>query len=81
MNKTTAKNFSEDIRKQLTVDCFSDTIYLSIRNVGTRAFKNCKCDRIDGWLFIWTGEENFYVEETELGDFVFIDASEKQVLT
>jgi len=76
MTSRQARNLSDDIRKELTDDSyFTDNIYLSIKNVGTKSFKNCKCDRLDGWLFIWTKDDTFLVRESEAGDFLIIDTN------
>jgi hypothetical protein len=74
MNLKEARNFSEDARKELDSYSFTDDVYLSIKNVGTKAFRHCSYDQLDGWLFIWTPTESFFVKESEMGDFLIIDA-------
>jgi hypothetical protein len=75
MNSKEAKNFSEDIAKELNDFSYIDSVYISVKGVGTKVFKRCKCDQIDGWLFVWTPTESFYTLETDLGDFIIIDAN------
>lgn len=75
MNKKQAQNLSEDIRKQLDDRSFIDNVYLSIKGIGTKVFKECKCDQLEGWLFIWTKNDTFLMEEEDIGDFVLIDAN------
>jgi hypothetical protein len=76
MNAKEAQNFSVDILKELDDTSFSDSLYFSIRNVGTKVFRQCKYDQIEGWLFIWTKQEVFFMKESDLGDFVVIDANQ-----
>ena len=73
MNRSQASRFSTDIRAELSDRDFCQTLYLSIKDIGTRTFKDASFQYIDGWLFIWTQNESFYVKEKELGDFVCID--------
>ena len=75
MNSRDAQRFSDDIRKELDENSFVDNIYMSVKHVGTKVFRNCKCDQIDGWIFIWTQTETYTVKESDMGDFVIIDTN------
>jgi hypothetical protein len=76
MTSKQAHNFSEDVRKELDEKSFISNIYLSIRGVGNKIFKHCTYDSLEGWLFIWTPEENFVAKESDIGDFVIVDANQ-----
>lgn len=73
MNRTNANKLMADLGKEMNHASFTDNIYLSIRNVGTRVFKNCKFESLEGWMFIWTRDDSFCVKEKDLGDFLVID--------
>jgi hypothetical protein len=75
MTKKQAENFCLDIASNLTGEDFTDNLYISIKNKGTKVFTNCKHERIDGWLFFWSKNETYYVKEKELGDFIVIEAN------
>jgi hypothetical protein len=75
MTKKQAENFCLDIASNLTDEDFTDTLYISIKNKGTKVFANCKHERIDGWLFFWNKNETYYVKEKELGDFIVVEAN------
>jgi hypothetical protein len=75
MTRKQAQNFSEDIKSELGDEDYYDDIYLSIKNVGTKMFKKCCYDQIDGWLFIWTQSDTFVAKESEIGDFVIVDSA------
>ena len=65
----------KDLGKEIRDDSYVDNIYLSIRDVGTKVFKNCVFFVEDGWMFIWTREESFCIREKDMGDFLVIDAN------
>jgi hypothetical protein len=73
MTPTQAHRFLGDIRSNLTISDYCQTIYISIREVGTKSFDNACYQSLEGWLFIWTKDDAFCVPEKELGDFVCID--------
>lgn len=75
MTSTQAGCFVNDIRSNLRDGDYCQTIYISIRDVGTKAFENACCQSIEGWLFIWTKDESFYVREKNLGDLVCVDTT------
>jgi hypothetical protein len=80
MTKKQAENFCLDIASNLTDEDFTDTLYISIKNKGTKVFANCKYERVDGWLFFWSKNETYYVKEKELGDFIVVDANMSPVV-
>lgn len=73
MTKKQAENFCFDVAKNLNDEDFSETLYISIKNKGTKVFRNCKHDRIDGWIFFWSREETYFVKEKDIGDFVIVE--------
>jgi hypothetical protein len=73
MTSKQANRFLSDIRLGLSESDYCQTIYISIRGVGTRSFTNACCQSLEGWLFIFTKDESFCVLEKDLGDFVCAD--------
>lgn len=80
MNRLNANKLMIDLGKELSEDTFVDNIYLSIRNVGTKVFKKCKFERLEGWIFIWTQDDSFCVKEKDLGDFLVIDTDSPSLI-
>lgn len=62
----------EDIGKSLTKADYSEDIYLSIRDIGTKVFKKCAYHEVDGYTFIWTEKEQYLISRKEIGDYVVI---------
>ena len=73
MTSKNAQKLLVDLGKEMSEDSFTDNIYLSIRDVGTKVFKHCKFEVLEGWLLIWTPTETFCVSQKDLGDFLIID--------
>ena len=73
MTKVQANRFLLDIRSKLDAEDYYQTVYISIRNVGNRSFKDACCQSLEGWLFVWTKGDSFCVLEKDLGDFVCAD--------
>lgn len=72
MTTKQAQFLLKDWGSNLLPEDYCETIYLSIRGVGTKTFKNCCYHESDGYIFIWTREESFMVKKTDMGDFVSI---------
>lgn len=72
MTRNQAQRLMEDIEKSLTKKNFCEDIYLSIKNVGTKTFKNCAYYEIEGFTFIWTEKERYLISKKEIGDYVII---------
>ncbi len=62
----------EDLGKQLSPQDYSENIYVSIKNVGTKVFRQCAFHEADGYTFIWTKKETFIISRKEVGDFVVV---------
>lgn len=73
MTTVQANRFLSDIRSRLVDEDYCQTVYISIKNVGNRSFKDACCQSLEGWLFIFTKDESFCVLEKDLGDFVCAD--------
>lgn len=73
MTPKQANLFLSDIRSELTDADYCQNIYISLREIGTKSFKNACCQSIDGWLFVCTKIDSFCVQEKNLGDFVCVD--------
>lgn len=70
-----------DWGKNLTSQDFCDTLYLSIKNVGTKTFRSCSFHQEDDYLFIWTKNENFLLNRREIGDFIAAPNPTEAILT
>jgi len=71
-----ATNLQKDIGKSIEPDDYIDDIYLSIKDVGSKVFKECTHHRVDDWVFIWTKTESFLINRKDVGDFVMVPKSE-----
>lgn len=72
MNRLTATNLMQDIEKNIDPSMMIDDIYLSIKDVGTKIFRQCTYHEDNEWLFIWTTDDSFMVKKSDLGDFVMV---------
>lgn len=72
MTRNQAQRLMEDIGKSLTKADYSEDIYLSIRDIGTKVFKKCAYHEVDGYTFIWTEKEQYLISRKEIGDYVVI---------
>jgi hypothetical protein len=72
MTKKQALFLLNDWGKNLREEDYCENIYMSIKGVGTKVFKNCNYHDTDTHIFIWTKEENFMANKKELGDFVVV---------
>lgn len=72
MTRNQAQRLMEDIEKSLTTEDFSEDIYLSIKDVGTKTFKKCAYHEVDGYTFIWTETERYLISKQEIGEYVII---------
>jgi hypothetical protein len=72
MTRKQAQNLMEDLGKNLTPSDFSESVYLSIKGVGTKTFRKCAYYEVDGFTFIWTKEDTYIISKEELGEFVII---------
>jgi hypothetical protein len=72
MKRGEAQRLMEDLGKNISKSDYVDDIYLSIRGIGTKVFKNCAYFETDGYTFIWTENESFMLNKSEIGDYVII---------
>lgn len=79
MRKTEALRLLDDIKRDLDERDMSKSIYLSIRHIGTKVFKNAACQILDGWFFVITPSESFCIKESDMGDFICIDSTEMPI--
>lgn len=70
-----------DWGKALEPRDFNETLYLSINGVGTKVFKKCCHHEHEGYLFIWTLEESFFIKKKDLGDFILVDGPVDPVIS
>lgn len=67
-----AQRLLEDLSHEIKARDLIQSIYVSIKDVGTRVFKNCCYHEIENYIFIWTENEKFIISRKTLGDFVII---------
>jgi len=67
-----ATNLKEDIGKNIRPFDYCEDVYLSIKGIGNKSFRNCTYLESEGWLFIWTESESFIINTNDIGDFIFI---------
>ena len=72
MTRAEAINLMEDLGKNLSLRDYVDNIYISIKDVGTRVFRNCAYFEAEEYTFIWTHQESFLMDKNEMGDFVVV---------
>jgi hypothetical protein len=81
MNRKQAENLLVDLRKNLQPRDYCEDVYLSLRGVGSKKFKSCAYFETETWLFIWTPDDSFVINKTEVGDLVFVPTKESVVST
>ena len=81
MTHQQATDLMLDWGKNLLPVDFCETLYLSIRGVGTKTFKSCSFHQEDDYLFIWTKTENYLLNRNEIGDFVAVSNPVETILT
>jgi len=72
MTRSQALRLQEDWGSNITPEDFHETLYLSIKGIGSKIFKNCCYHEQDNYMFIWTKEESFLLDKKDLGDFVAV---------
>ena len=72
MTKVQATNLLEDWGKGLKPKDYDQHIYVSIRGVGSKVFRNCAYHETDGYTFIWTKQEKYILNKKEVGDFIIV---------
>lgn len=77
MTRKQAQFLLDDWGSNLLPEDYCETIYLSIKGVGTKTFKECCYHDDDGYIFIWTREERFIIDKRDLGDFVAVSDNKK----
>lgn len=73
MTRSQALKLKDDIGKTIEDADFCDEVYLSIKGVGAKVFKDCNLYEIEGWIFIWTREESFAFCRKDIGDFLMLE--------
>lgn len=81
MTRNQALQLQRDWGKDLESRDYSETLYLSIKGIGAKTFKNCCHHEHEGYIFIWTKEESFLVSKKELGDFVMVEDPQDSILS
>lgn len=72
MTHKQALRLQEDWGKDLEPKDFNETLYVSIKGIGTKVLKNCFFHEDGNYMFIWTKNESFLLNRKELGDFVMV---------
>jgi hypothetical protein len=76
MTKRQAQRLMQDIEKELTENDYCENVYMSVKNIGTKVFKNCVYHMAEGYTFIWTKTESFLINEKEIGDCVIVPSAD-----
>jgi hypothetical protein len=79
MTTIEANNLKLDIEKEISEEDYCDDLYLSINGVGTKTFRQSVVHRAENWIFIWTKDESFVINEDEIGDFVLIPINRDEI--
>ncbi len=75
MTKKQAERLKEDLEKSITLDDYVEDLYISIKDIGSKVFRNCVYLEAEGWIFIWTHEESYVVRKKDIGECVIAPAS------
>ena len=81
MTRKQAQHLMYDWGNELLPTDFCETVYLSIKGIGTKTFKDCCYHDSEGYIFIWTKEESIMIKKKDLGDFVSIPDNKKIILS
>jgi hypothetical protein len=81
MTKKQAQFLMEDLGKSLSLSDYTENVYMSIRGVGTKVFRQCAFFEADGYTFIWTMNDKFLINNKELGDFVVVPLTHQTVVS
>lgn len=73
MTQKQAEYLLQDWGGNLLPEDYCETIYLSVKGVGTKTFRQCCYHDAGDYVFIWTKEESFKAKKKDLGDFVMSD--------
>lgn len=80
MTRKQAQRLMEDLEKNLIHDDYCEDLYVSIKNVGTKVFKNCAYYECEGYTFIWTCTEKFLLSKKEIGEYVLIPKNKESMV-
>ena len=67
------------MRKSLQMRDYCENIYLSIKDVGAKVFRECAYFETESWVFIWTLDDSFVFSKKLIGDFVLVHPNETMV--
>lgn len=81
MTRLQAQRLMEDLGKNLTPQDYTENIYVSIKKVGTKVFRQCAFYESEGFTFIWTQKEKFLINRKEVGDFVVVPYSHEALVS
>lgn len=80
MTRTQAQRLMIDLGKNLVHDDYCEDLYISIKNIGTKTFKNCAYFECEVYTFIWTHQESFFISKKNMNDFVLIPKSKETMV-
>lgn len=67
-----AQRLLDDLSHDIIKRDLVQNIYVSIKDIGTRVFKNCCYHEIENYIFVWTINDKFLINKKDLGDLVII---------
>lgn len=80
MTKAQAQRLMDDLGENLIPEDYCEDLYISIKNVGTKTFKQCSYYECEGYAFIWTLTDKFLISKKEIGDFVLIPKNKESLI-
>ena len=75
MTRKQAECLKKDLEKSITLEDYIEDLYISIKGIGSKVFKNCVYLEAEGWIFIWTKEESYILRKKDIGECVIAPAS------
>lgn len=81
MTKKQALHLQKDWGSHLVPNDFTETLYVSIKGIGNKIFKNCCYHEQGNYIFIWTKDDSYLINKKELGDFVAISNFNSSIMS
>lgn len=81
MTAKQAQYLLQDWGSNLGPTDFSESVYVSIRGVGTRVFRGCAYYEAENYLFVWTASESFCINKKDMGDLVIIPYNQETLVS
>lgn len=70
-----------DLRSQFSDSDYVDDVYVSIKNIGNKVFRKCAYFDNEDYILIWTRDDDFVIDKSEMGDCVVIPYDHRGIQT